>query len=225
MKDDLMMNRKKGLGSSSGDQQTSINMSKLARAVQSAAAKTNWNEMVKVLFRADPHQGRPSAMRTLTSSGKHSPGVAGSIASYSLDQFQYILTLMLIISVAEKRTQEMYGQGFADRCDDISKDHQLQDDQYWTIGNVPGEWSDLTTEFEQRSQKILLETLREYHQDEIADLVESNGPDQLFSIIRSVKSQFLKVLENSAPAAETAIESKEGSIPETLQPSVRPRKS
>lgn len=200
-------------------------MSKLARAVQSAAAKTNWNDMVKVLFRADPNQGRPNVMRTLTSSGKHSTVAGSNIASYSLDQFQYILTLMLIISIAQKRTQEMYGQGFADRCDDISKDHELQDDQYWATGNVPGEWLDLNNEFEHSSQKILLETLREYHQDEIADLVESDGADHLFSIIRSVKSQFLKVLENSAPASETASAPKEGSIPETLQPSVRARKS
>lgn len=199
-------------------------MSKLARAVQSAAAKTNWNDMVKVLFRADPNQGRPGVMRTLTSTGKHSAEAGGS-TSYSLDQFQYILTLMLIVSIAQKRTQEMYGQGFADRCDDISKDHQLQDDQYWATGNVPGEWLDLNNEFEQRSQKILLETLREYHQDEIADLVEADGADQLFSIIRNVRSQFMKVLENSAPATENATAPKVGSIPETLQPSVRTRKS
>lgn len=220
-----MTNRKKDSGSFSGDQQTTICMSKLARTLQSAAAKTNWNEMVKVLFRADPHQGRQGEIRTLISSQNHSTVGSGGSASYSPDQFQYILILMLIISTAEKRTQEMYGQGFADRCDDISKDHQLQDDQYWAAGNVPTAWSNLNSEFEQRSLQILLETLREYHQDEIADLVESDGADQLFSIIRSVKSQFLKVLENSALATENANTPEEGSIPETLQPSVRTRKS
>lgn len=210
---------KKALGAFSGDQRTSICMSKLGRTLQSAAAKTNWNEMVKMLFWADPHQGRPGEIRKLVPFSDPSQLVDG--ASYNPDQFQYILVLMLIISTAEKRTQELYGRLFSERCDAISKDHELLDDQYWTSGKVPAEWADLNTEFEQRSQQILLATLREYHQDEIAELVENDGPDQLFSIIQEVKSQFLKLLENVPPGVETEINSRKGSIPETLQPTAR----
>lgn len=218
-----MTTSKKALGVFSGDQRTSICMSKLGRTLQSSAAKANWNEMVKMLFWADPHQGRPGEIRKLVPFADSSQVVDG--ASYNPDQFQYILMLMLIISTAEKRTEELYGRLFSERCDAISKEHELQDDQYWTAEKVPAEWVDLNAEFEQRSRQILLATLREYHQDEIADMVESDGPDQLFSIIQKVKSQFLNLLENVTPGAETETYSRKGSIPETLQPTARKTRS
>jgi hypothetical protein len=212
-----MTNRKESPGFISGDQRTSIRMSKLARILQSNAATSNWNSMAKMLFRADHHQGRQEPIRRFIAESRSSgPGSAN--ASYGTDQFQYILILMLIISVAEKRTQELYRDVFAERCDAIGLDHKLQDDQYWKDGMVPAEWEALNADFEQRSLQILLRTLREYHQDEIADLVQADGLDQLFSIMTSVRVQFLKVLENSA-ATENGIETRTGSIPETLQSS------
>lgn len=211
-----MPSDQKKLGSFSGNQRACIRMSKIARALQSAAAETNWHEMVKMLFWADPQAGRQVEIRKLISEQEDSCASAAG-ASYSPEQFRYILILMLIISIAEKKTQELYSRVFAERCDAIGKDHALLDDQYWPDGNVPAEWENLNAEFEEHSLRILLETLREYHLDEIADLVQVKGFEQLFRIIEDIKPQFLNVLVNSAPAKSSGIGDEDGSIPETLQ--------
>jgi hypothetical protein len=216
------MRRPKNPGASLPEQRTSISMSKAARTLQSASAKTNWKKMVEVLFRADPHLERQKEIRRMISLDSKIFEETG--VSYNPDQFQYILLLMLIISIVEKRTQELYKQEFSERCDAISKDHQLQDDQYWTDGNVPVEWNYLNKEFEERSSQILLNTLREYHQEEIAVLVETQGADQLFGIMRSIQSQFLNILENSVPVEKSEIMASGGSIPEVLQAPVYSKK-
>src|ERR1043166_852475 len=90
-------NAKRASNALLGEQRTNIRMSKLARTMQTAAAKINWSEMVKMLFRADPHSGRKDEIRKLIS-----PGFESSLpyqASYSIDQVQYLLSLLLIISI------------------------------------------------------------------------------------------------------------------------------
>src|ERR1043166_2600468 len=140
-----------------GEQRTNIRMSKLARTMQTAVAKTNWTEMVKMLFRSDPHSGRKDEIRKLTFLESHS--LLPHQATYSIDQVQYLFSLMLIISIAEKQTQEMYRQDFAQRCDAIGKEHKLADDEYWKDGAAPKEWNELAREFEKASLRILIETL------------------------------------------------------------------
>ena len=197
-----MIKRKKVLGTFSGNRRTSLRMSKLARIRQSAAAKTNWNETARMLFWADWDQGRSKEVRRLVSGeNKHSTR-GGDAEGYSADQFRYMFRLMLIISIAETRTQELYRKEFADRCDVISTDHDLQDDQYWDDGRVPPEGESLNTEFEERSVQILTETSREYGQDDIADLMETDGADQLFNIVENARLQFFRVLENSPRGRE-----------------------
>jgi hypothetical protein len=202
------------------DQRTNIRMSKIARELQSAAAKTKWEDMVKLLYRADPFSGRNDVIRKMIFEDKYSQNTASDRSSYSMDQLQYALFLMLIISVAEKRTQELYGHEFAQRCEDISREHRLRDNEYWTIGQVPAEWKALDHEFEQNSLRILLETLRAYHQNEIADLVETGGLEQLFDIIKTIKFQFAKVLSHATPGTSYQL-GQAGAVPETLQSSRR----
>lgn len=192
-------------------------MSKLARAVQAATANTNWSEMARMLFRADMNDGRREQISRFFTEQKKSAKAGGE--SYNTDQLQYILILMLILTTAEKRTQEMYQQSFARRCDAISSAYDLKEDQYWADGNVPAEWRQLDVEFEQRSLQILLDALREYHLDEIADLVETKGPEQLFDIIGNIETQFLKVLKHPSLGISQASQGDSGSIPETLQTS------
>lgn len=209
-----IIDSKMGLGVFSGNRRTSIRMSKLARTLQTAAAKTNWEETVKMLFWADMDRGRSEEIRKLVASRP----TGGPVDSYSFDQFRYMLLLMLIISMAEVRTQEVYNREFAERCDAISKDHHLQDDLYWKDGSVPAEWEKLSQEFEQRSLQVLGETLREYSQGDIARLIETDGADQLFNILDNLRSQFFNVLENTRRAAEGSESNNDSSIPETLQP-------
>lgn len=196
-----MTKRKNKQGLLIEDQRTSIRTSKVARTIQSAAAKTNWNEMAKMLFRVDPNHGRQDEIRKLLSSGNKTAITEDARAAFGVDQHQYALILMLIISIAEKRTQELYEKTFSQRCDAISKNHDLKDDQYWTAGKAPAEWEDLNTEFEQRSTQILLETLKEYHQDEIAEMVQTDGAEPLYNIIKGIKARFLNLQEGPAPAA------------------------
>ena len=179
-----------------------------------------------MLFWADRDPGRSEEMRRFVSSENlRGMSVGATAESYSSAQFQYMLVLMLIISIAEKRTQELYKKEFAERCDAISKDHRLQDDRYWEKGQVPAEWETLNQEFEEQSLRILSETLREYKQDDIADLIETEGAQQLFDIVESVRSQFFKVLEGSSGEGRGASKSEqEGSIPETLHSSEAPSK-
>ncbi len=202
--------------SSIGNHRTNIRMSKLARAVQAATANTNWSEMARTLFRADKNDGRREQISRFFTEQKKA---ANGGESYNTEQLQYVLMLMLILTTAEKRTQEMYQQSFARRCDAISSEHDLKEDQYWADGNVPAEWRKLDAEFEQRSLQILLDTLREYHLDEIADLVETKGQEQLFDIIGNIESQFLKVLKYPSSGILQASQGDSGSIPETLQAS------
>lgn len=200
-----MTKRKNKQGLFIGDQRTNIRMSKLARTIQSAAAKTNWNEMAKMLFRVDPNHGRQDEIRKLITSGSKPAITEDAGAAFGADQHQYGLILMLIVSIAEKRTQELYRKTFSQRCDAISKNHDLKDDQYWTAGKAPAEWEDLNAEFEQRSLQILLETLKEYHQDEIAKMVQVDGAEPLYDIIKSIKARFLNPQEGSAPAAQNEV--------------------
>ena len=194
-------------------------MSKLARAVQAATTNTKWSEMARMLFRADTNLGRREETGRLRSEQKKSAIVENAGASYNTDQLQYILILMLILTTAEKRSQEMYQQSFAARCDAISNAYDLKDDQYWADGKVPAEWDQLDAEFEQRSLQILLDALREYHLDEVADLIQTDGPEQLFDIIRNIETQFLNVLKYPPAGISEAGSAESGSIPETLQSS------
>jgi hypothetical protein len=109
---------------------------------------------------------------------------------------------MVIISIAEKRTQEIYEKNFSQRCDAISKTHDLKDNEYWSSGKVPAEWDELNAEFEQCSNKILVDTLREYDQEEIADLVQDDGPEQIFNVIQNIKSRYLNAIKNCTPLAK-----------------------
>jgi hypothetical protein len=213
-----MTKRKRQAVPFSGDQRISIRMSKVSRMLQSTAAKTNWEQMVKLLFRTDPDGGRKEEI------GKLLPLSRPGRASYGSDQLQYMLFLMLVISIAEQRTQESYGKDFAERCDQISKQHELKDDEYWKDGQVPPEWEELNHEFEQNSLSILIQTLKEYNQNDIASLVEKGGLEQLFEILKSIKSQFLRVLKNAEPGTSDRF-GHSGSIPEALQSSLQSRKS
>jgi len=195
-------------------------MSKLARTRQGITAETNWSEMVKVLFWADANNGRRSEIRKLFLENRSA--TTDTITSYNPDQFQYTLVLLLVISTAEKRVQELYQERFAEHCDAISREHQLKDDQFWT-GEMPAEWTTLEQEFDQESLKIYLAVLREYSLDDVAMLVEADGLDQLFNIIESLKSQFLRALENSDATKQKAA-SESGSFPESLQPNSRQTK-
>lgn len=191
-------------------------MSKLARTLQSAAARTNWEDTVKMLFWADMDSGRSAEIRKLNSFQIRPPKDAAA-ESYSSEQFQFVLLLMMITSIVEKRTQVVYKEEFADRCDAIARSHGLHDDQSWNVGDAPAEWEALNREFEDRSLGILKDTLREYKQDDLAKLVETDGGDQFFDIVDNVRTQFFKVLVNPRLAGESASAAKEGSIPESLQ--------
>jgi len=169
-----------------------------------------------MLFRADPHSGRKEESRKMISLND-SPSLPFQAASYSIDQIEYLLLLMLIISIAEKRTQELYDQEFAQRCDAILKKYNLQDDEYWKDRTTPSEWQDLNREFEKASLRILIETLSEYHQQEIADLIQTEGAEDFFEIIKNIRVQFAQVLTNSDPGTPNTQRSKSGAFPETLQ--------
>jgi hypothetical protein len=166
-----------------------------------------------MLFLADLDPGRSAEVRKLASEA-----LAPSIASYSTDQFQYVLALMLIVSIAEKRTQELYSREFAERCDAISRKYQLKDDEFWKDANVPPEWDLLAREFEQKSLQILSESLREYGQEKIGESIAADGADQLFSILESVRGQFFNMLENAPKPREGMQDRAESSLPESLQP-------
>jgi hypothetical protein len=211
-----MSNPKVASGEFAGEQRTNIRMSKLARIMQTSSAKSNWGEMAKMLFRSDPNSGRKQENQKLLPLQSATAEAAAS-SSYGIDQMQYLLFLMLVISVAEKRTQEVYGQDFAQRCDAISKRYNLNDDEYWKDGMTPAEWNDLNREFEERSLEILLQTLREYHQEEIAHLVETDGAEDFFQIIKNIRAQFLHVLTNSDSGSTNPLSTQSGSLPETLQ--------
>ena len=180
--------------------------------------------MAKILFSADDNLGRRQEAGKLLLLRNRSIGKERVSPSYSTDQLQYMLLLMLILTTAEKRTQEMYEESFASRCDAVSKAHSLKDDEYWIDGSVPSAWKKLDAEFERRSLQILLDTLREYHLNELADQVQSQGSEQLFDIIRNIENQFLSVLKYPDARGLKASDSKGGSLPETLQSSLPTRK-
>jgi hypothetical protein len=214
-----MSKRKTDSATFVGGQRTNIRMSKLARSMQTSASKRNWSEMVKMLFRSDPAGGRKQELRKLVSL-KAGPGLHDlASSSYSIDQVQYLLFLMLVISISEKRTQELYAKDFAQRCDAISKRYHLEDDQYWKDGTAPLEWNELSVEFEEHSLRILLQTLREYHQDDIAHLIESDGSEDFFQIINNIRAQFLLVLGNFDSGTSNPLSTQSGSLPETVQSS------
>jgi hypothetical protein len=213
-----MSKQKPGASDASiGKNRTNIRMSKQARAVQTSTTNINCAEMAKMLFWADSDLDRRNVVRGLISRQKRSKTKTTGAVSYSLEQIQYILTLMLILTTAEKRTQEMYQQQFAQRCDKISKIHGLKDHQYWIDGEIPEEWQLLDTEFEQKSLEILLSTLKEYHLDEIALDVQTGGSQTLFDIIGNLETQFLNILKRPTEIAQRKQTETSGSIPETLQ--------
>jgi hypothetical protein len=190
------------LKSSKRNQLTNIRMSKMDRLIQSAAAKTNWNEMAKMLFRTLGSQG-PQGKNSEFISPQETLSMGGfNNTNYSSGQLHYTVILMVIISIAEKRTEEHYEKNFTSRCDAISKTYDLKDDQYWTSDRIPAEWEKLNTEFEHDSKRILVDTLREYDQKEIADLVQQHGPDQIFNVIQKIKSQYLKAIKNCSTAKD-----------------------
>lgn len=207
-----------------GSQKTHLRTSKLSRAIQSATARTNWTEMAKILFSADDNLGRRQESGKLISLRNRSIRKDESTASYSTDQLQYTLLLMLVLTTAEKRTQELYQERFASRCDAISNAHSLKDDQYWADDGIPPAWKELDAEFERCSLQILIDTLREYQLNDLADRVQTEGSEQLFEIIRNIESQFLTVLKHPDQEGLTANASGSGSLPETLQ-SALPRTS
>jgi hypothetical protein len=200
---------------SNGKHKTSIRMSKTARSVQSTVAKTNWTDMAKSLFRADVDPGRRDALVRLHLQNRKR--LVEEHPSYNIDQLQYILLVMLVLTTAEKRTQEMYQRDFSQRCDQISATHGLLEDQYWIDGEIPLEWQTLDNEFEKRSVQILLDALREYSLDEIADQVETSGARQFLEMIGNIEPQFIKVLTEPIAGLFTRSLGKHGSIPETLQ--------
>jgi hypothetical protein len=196
---------------------TSIRMSKVARSIQTASAKTNWTEMTKLLFWADWDQSRHDEVVRLHLYGRRKRPEEEANPSYNVDQLQYILILMLVLTTAEKRTQEMYRLEFAQQCDQISVTHGLSEDQYWKDDKTPEEWRQLDVEFEKRSLQILLETLREYSMDEIAEHVQVAGARQFLEIIGNIEAQFVKVITHPIAGMLNRSMGERGSIPETLQ--------
>jgi hypothetical protein len=188
--------------SSKRNQLTNIRMSKMDRLIQSAAAKTNWNEMAKMLFRTLGSQSPKGKISEFISPQETLAMGGFNNTNYSTGQLHYTVILMVIISIAEKRTEDHYEKNFSLRCDAIRKVYALKDDQYWTSDRVPTEWEKLNTEFEQDSRRILVDTLREYDQKEIADLVQQHGPDQIFNVIQKIKSQYLKAIKNCSTAKD-----------------------
>ncbi len=185
-----------------GNQSTNIRMSKLDRIIQSATARTNWSEMAKMLSWTDEDQNTQREIGKLISPDEKLALAGFNDDNFVSGQFHYTLILMVIISIAQKRTQEPYERDFSQRCDAISKTYSLNDDQYWPAGKVPAEWEELNAEFERISKKILVETLREYDQKEIADLVQDEGPEQIFNAIQNIKSQYLNAINNWSPVAK-----------------------
>jgi hypothetical protein len=177
-------------------------MSKQNRILQTETAKTNWREMAKILFVTEENQDEQ------IDTGKQIPTeeclmIAGFKNTNQNDgPFHNILILMVIVSVAEKRTQEIYESHFAERCNAISVAHDLKDDHYWPAGKVPVAYEDLNAEFERCSNQILIDTLREYDQNEIADLVQKDGPEQIFNVIQNAKSRYLDAIRNCSTLAK-----------------------
>lgn len=207
----------KRLEQSVNNQKIDIDRSKLARNVQSDITTRNRSEIGKLLFLADQNQGRREELARIFQMRRTADSRAGESASYGTDQIQYVLQLMLILTVAETRTQVVYSQDFSERCDRICAAHGLQDDQYWREEATPDEWRELVAEFEQRSIQILVETLREYNLDDIAELVQQNGTQELLDIIKSVEGQFLSILKDPSFRIRKMSMMRDGSIPETLQ--------
>ena len=214
-----MSKQSRGTDPSIGKHRTSIRMSKKARQDQANTTSLNWGEMAKMLFWADLDLERQRVVRSLISGQTRSRRKSTGPVSYSLEQIQYILTLMLILTTAEKRTQEMYQRNFAERCDNISKNHGLQDHQYWIDNDIPSEWKQLDHEFEERALEILLETLKEYHLDDIALDVQTDGSQLLFDLIGNIETQFLNILKRPTDIAQDKLTASLGSIPETLRSS------
>lgn len=177
-------------------------MSKLDRIIQSATARTNWSEMAKMLSWTVESQSTQQGIGKLFTQEEQSAITGFNNDNFLDGQFHYTLILMVIISIAQKRTQETYERDFSQRCDAISKTHGLNDDQYWPSGKVPAEWEELNAEFERCSKQILVDTLREYDQKEIADLVQEEGSQQIFNAIQNIKSQYLTTIKNWSPVAK-----------------------
>src|SRR5262245_7044416 len=123
-----------------GTQKAHIRMSKLKRASQAAITKVNSREMAKILFWGDPDPGRHEEVSRLLSETKKKVTAEQKNASYGSDQLQYLLTVMLVLTMAEKRAEDLYQQKFAQKCDQIRDQHGLKHNQYWNDGEIPAEW-------------------------------------------------------------------------------------
>ena len=192
-----------------------IRMSKLSRTLRSKGSKNNWTEMAKMLFWGDNDNSRQQIMK-LISTKRRSSKSKDTAHSYTTEQLQYLLVLMLILTIAEKKTQEAYEKDFSERCDAITKDHGLEENQYWPDNKVPAEWEKLAAEFEERSVQILQDTLREYSMNEIADQVQLGGANEFFNIISNIEVQFFKVLRQPQKGKKEKGDGGFGSIPEAM---------
>ncbi len=190
-----MKTARKSSAASKSRSRLNIRMSRVSRILQSEMAKANWSEMAKMLFRSDHDEGRVTATGKLPKYRRQSSVFEKSLES-TTDRRQYFLVLMFILTIAEKRSQEVYQREFAERCDAISLAHGLKESDYWKDGNIPAEWQILDKEFEKRSIQILLSTLREYSMTEIADQIEHGGPNEFTKLINNVESQVLSIFES-----------------------------
>jgi hypothetical protein len=163
-----------------------IRMSLFDRLPESSGAKTNWSDIAKIMFYNDEDFGRQKEMGKFTSPEETLLVAALNSPEWRKDQLRFVLLLIVIAGIAENRTQEIYEKDFSLRCDRLNQVQALKDDPYSEKG--PAEWEQLNEEFERVSNQILVGTLREYHQNQIADLVRIQGSDQIFEIIRSIQA-------------------------------------
>ena len=198
------------------NQRIDLGKSKLARMAESAVTSSNWSEMAKLLFCVDRNQGRQEEIEKLVHERRF-PHSATNTPSYSSDQVQYVLLLMMVLMTAENRTQQVYREEFAQRCDQISSAHGLKDEQYWIQGSIPAEWQSLSDEFENRSTQILIATLREYNLNDFANLIERDGPGQFLEIIQKLEVQFLNIIQSTTFRLSEMSTEPDGSLPEILQ--------
>lgn len=198
------------------NQRIDIDKSKLARNAGAFITTVNWHEMAKVLFWADQDPGRRLQVdRLVPKANPTLPTDTGT--SYNTEQAQYLLLVMLVLMAAENKSRQMYHEEFEKRCDAISSAHGLKDEQYWATEGVPSEWTSLSEEFNQRSHGILVETLRTYGLNEVADLIQNEGPSQFLNAIQKLEGQFLNILEHASWGLPAMSSEGHGSLPEMLQ--------
>ncbi|MCI0603250.1 hypothetical protein L0156_09570 [bacterium] len=177
----------RSFGLPGGTRTTNIRMSKLDRLLEGSRAKANWIEMAKMLFWSDNDERRQEENGKFISPEGKLFMADMNRTNQRGDQLRYLLHLIIIVAIAEKRTQEIYERDFSERCDRISEVHSLNDSQFWDAEEVPEEWVELNVEFEKVANQMLIGTLREYHHNEIADLVRDNDSQRIFQMIQDVQ--------------------------------------